>query len=238
MTSHSSASPVLRDSGSTLQPFSLGPGPCFQPMIWTLLPAELGVYPSSGPTSLPPPILGLPEWARWGKSVGAGEPHPLDLNISLDHVPAARIVRQLTERRCWTGEITGTRASWGCGEHWVARDWHRKCPVSAAIRRSSGILAICPHTPLPSHSAPQPCSCQFCPVTGTRTLLPACSSEPSSCLAWTVVPPALPLPASSLSFENKSDILARVYGRGHLSQSGPSSLHAVLTPLPPHTHTK
>lgn len=170
-----------------------------------------------------------------GKSVGAGEPHRLDLNISLDRAPAVRIVRQLTEPAVGVGRSQECVPSGVVG----SIGWHRKCTVSAAVRRSPGILAICPHTPLPSHSAPQPCSCQFCPVTETRTLLPACSSEPSSCLAWTVVPPALPLPASSLSFENKSDILARVYGSGHLSQSGPSSLHAVLTPLPPpHTHTK
>lgn len=59
--SHNSTSPVHCSLKSTSPGFPLGPGPYFQPVIWTSSPAELGSRPSSCPKALTPPILmGLP----------------------------------------------------------------------------------------------------------------------------------------------------------------------------------
>lgn len=56
ISSHNSASPV-QVSSQLHQPFSLGPGPYFQPMIWTSSPAELCVHCFSCPKFCTSPIF-------------------------------------------------------------------------------------------------------------------------------------------------------------------------------------
>lgn len=79
----------------------LGPGPHFQPTIWTTNPAELAVYPFSGPASLTPSVVTAlpdgPDASYEGQSLGPVKPSWLDLNQSQAHVPAGRTAGQLTE---------------------------------------------------------------------------------------------------------------------------------------------
>lgn len=65
-------------------------------MIWTANPAELAVYPSSGPTSLTPSVFTAlpngPNVSHEGQSMGPVEPSWLDLNQSQAQVPAGELL--------------------------------------------------------------------------------------------------------------------------------------------------